>query len=227
MNYSYEYRDGSCYLVCTLTNEVVNNYVFYMLMNNNVSNVIRPIYEQGEDGYERLVYCLKGMCSLSDYITYYCSRDEINLLCDGIKKAWSEIDEYMLDERYCIWDFNYVYVDCITGEPYVICMATDAYMGEPLDRAAYLNCIAEHIGAQERNDDILMDWDSEIYEDVLDEPYHETKKWVSKAEAGMQRSKRKKDNRKNTKEKSGRRKAKVVKVVRVKKEMPCYIIPTS
>ena len=109
MDYTYEYRNNDCALVCSLTEERIDDFSYRMLKGNQISNIICPSYEQGEDGYERLVYELKGKCTLIDYLAYYNSIDRINILCDGIKRAWSELESYMIDNRFCIWDINYVY----------------------------------------------------------------------------------------------------------------------
>lgn len=174
MEYYYENRNNSCTLVCRLTEETMNNYVYYMMKSNSLSNIIQPVYEQGEDGYERLVYNLEGKCTLNDYIAYYSSADRLKKLYDGLKRAWSELDSYMIDDRYCIWDFNYVYVDCITGEPYIICLAIESYVSEPLDRDGYLGYIERYTGVNDSfSMEVVPEYDE--YEDMYDEDYYETR----------------------------------------------------
>lgn len=141
MVYSYEYRDGACALICKLENETVNGYVYHMVNGNNLSNVICPVYEKGADGYERLVYRIPDMCTLKDYLAYYGSSDRLGRLFDGIKRAWAELDSYMIDYRYCLWNYNFVYVNYVTGEPYVICVATNAFVSNSFTRDWYLSCL--------------------------------------------------------------------------------------
>lgn len=176
MEYTYEYRDNVCSLVCRFTDETINNYIYYMLNGNKMTNILKPEYEQGEDGYERLVYRLPGMCSLNDYVAYYGSDDRLNRLCEGIKKAWSELDSYMIDSRYCIWDFNYIYVNCETGEPNIVCLATDGYVSSSFSRDEYLCCLG-----YDRNDiynnrlsSEEYDYGSDEYDDSYDDDYNAT-----------------------------------------------------
>lgn len=183
MEYNYEYRENVCALVCKLTDETINSYVYYMLANNNISNVIKPVYEQGEDGYERLVYRLDGMCTLQDYMQsisnmQYLSdgsglEERLQIIYNGLKNLWAELDSYMVDDRYCIWDFNYVYVDCTTGEPYIVCLATDNYVSDRMERDTYLNYIAQYTGIQESYVDTYEEEDE--YESLYDDNCYETR----------------------------------------------------
>ncbi len=253
MEYSYEYRDDSCVLVCKLDKETISTYIYYMLAENNIENIIRPVYEQGEDGYERLVYNLENRCTLNDYMTYYGNDKRV---CDGVKKAWSELDSYMIDDRFCMWDLNYVYVDCETGKPGIICLPVESYISDAIDRTWYIGYLtpqyytetkAEYVGdveAYEETDSCeYQDAEYETtvlcQEDVMITAFGSSSQnkpvWIVNEEIidrddGRIYKKSGKRHKKTVKSRitareTKKRQPKIVRLVKEKKKVPEYIIP--
>lgn len=209
MEFTYDYRNGVSCLVCTLTNEPINSYVYNMTANNNIPNIIKPVCELDAEGHLSLVYDLKDKCLFTDYAAYYGDKESKEKIVSGIKRIWDEMREYMLDDAYFIWDCNYVYVDCITGEPYVVCVAAETSVCEALDKEKYLKYLKQYFSAQAGTTEILTTND------------------IAEAEQIVKKSKKAKKIEKCKKKCVNKRNAKVIKIVKLKNENPSYVIPAA
>lgn len=218
MKYYYEYRNDICSLICELQDETINNYTLMMLQNNNIKNVVRPIYEQGEDGYERLVYPLGGVCTLTDFLASNIDVQIKSRLVDGFRRIWAGLDAYSIDERHCIWNFDYIYVDYNTGEPYVACVTANTYVSENLDREMFEDYITSSIDGDRiwYSDVLCADEEFDRYEAFRQTSDNEELKTTKTKE------KTKKIRQQATESKSDR---KVVVMKKVKRERPQYVIP--
>ena len=218
MEYAFGYRGEIKCLVCTMTNESINSYVYNMTTGNDIRGVINPIYEVDEYGRKKLVYNLKNKCLFKDYVKYYGGMEEKREIVEGIEHLWEELECYMLDDTFFIWDFNYLYVDCITGEPYVICLAANTPTSGHLDRERYICNLEKFFRAEE----------------TINSTYCENAEVVSaEQKKSYSIKKMKKQDGKSEKKycaledkKTAGEKAKVVKVVKLKKETPGYVIPS-
>ncbi len=143
MNYIYEERNNRLNLVCYMGNNVLNNYVYSMLMYNQLFGIIKPVYEDFGDGMRRLVYDVSNCMTVKDYLTSYGSNEIAQRIFEYMEYVWTGLNAYGISERSCIWDLDYMYYNYVTGEIFVVCVPTDTYVGNSVPKYLFLKRLSD------------------------------------------------------------------------------------
>lgn len=132
MRFYYEENDNGfgreTYLVCHMESEVLHDFTYPMIGFNQIFGLIKPVYQKRGEDYRRLVYDVTNCMTVKDYLEY-CGNDEVmEMTYQYIMAIKNSIARYGISERSCMWDINYMYINCYTGDIFVVCVPVDSYV---------------------------------------------------------------------------------------------------
>ena len=128
MRFYYEEINNELYFVCQMEEEMINTFSFFMLENNQILGLIKPVY-QSFGQCCRLLYNVTNYVTVKDYLKYYNDEKIIANTFECIKSIKASFAAYGINERKCLWDTDKMYINCYTGEMLLICVPLEVYVG--------------------------------------------------------------------------------------------------
>lgn len=121
-NFTYENQGASTWLVYTLSeDEVIDSMSLGMITNNVIPGLCSTVFMQ-KNANRYIKYNISSRIPVNQFFSGPVNRKKLLGVFDGVIRAVTAAEEYMIDADMILLDLNYIYADVSTCDTVLICL---------------------------------------------------------------------------------------------------------